>query len=109
MVQRRVRRSPQFIAEAQALVPPGGSPDGKTSFEEFAAGPLRAVETLFRRRWEDQPEAIEGTGIRYALTHDVPLFPALVVYGVLVEGDIIELVSVIIDPDYWDLVGDDPT
>ena len=60
--------------------------------------------------FEDLPEAVEGTGIRFVMTHAVPYFPALVIYGMLVADgeEIIELVDVVIDEDYFDTVDGDP-
>ena len=42
------------------------------------------------------------------MSHAVPIFPALVLYAVLADDDTVELISVTIDPDYFDLIGDDP-
>jgi hypothetical protein len=98
-VRRRVVRSDGFVERAQALFPIGGSSDGRPSFERFEAGPLRAVEELFSRRFDDQPEAIEGTGIRFAMTHGVPIFPAMVMYACLGTDGQVELLDVVIDRD----------
>lgn len=67
---------------------------------------LRAAEEAFSRDFEAQLEAFAG--IRFVMTHAVPVFPALVVYAVLADDDTVELVSITIDPDYFDLVSDDP-
>ena len=104
--RRRVRRTTHFLDEAQGLFPLGGSPDGRPSFELFADRILRAVEELFARDFEGQPEAFAG--IRFAMTHAVPVFPALVIYAVLADDDTVELLSITIDDDYFDLIDDDP-
>jgi hypothetical protein len=39
------------------MYPPGGSSDGRASFELFEERPLRAVEMLFERAFDDQLEA----------------------------------------------------
>jgi hypothetical protein len=108
-VRRRVVRSKGFLARAQALYPPGGSADGRPSFELFEAGPLRAVEELFGRKFGDQLEAVEGTGIRFVMTHEVPVFPAMVIYGCLGTDDSVELLDVVVDEGYFDLINDDTT
>ncbi len=64
---------------------PGGSSDGRPSFEQF----------------EDQPEAVEGTAIRFAVTHQLPVFPAMVMFGCLGTDDSVELLDVIVDEDYF--------
>lgn len=83
-----------------------GSPDGRPSFELFAEGILRAVEELFSRDFEGQPEAFAG--IRFAMTHAVPVFPALVIYAALADDNTVELWSITVDEDYFDLLDDDP-
>jgi hypothetical protein len=103
-----VVRSEGFLRRAQALYPPGGSTDGRPSFELFEQRPLRAVEEVFARRFDEQPEAVEGTGIRFAMTHGLPFFPALVIYACLGTDDAVELLDVVVDEDYFDLIGDDP-
>lgn len=42
------------------------------------------------------------------MTHAVPVFPALVIYAVLADDDTVELLSITIDDDYFDLIDDDP-
>jgi hypothetical protein len=106
--RRAVRRSQAFLDAARRLFPPGGTPDGRASFELFEAGPRAAIEELFGRDFEAQPEAVEGTAIRFAMTHAVPIFPALVIYAVLTTDEVVELIDITIDDDYFDLVGDDP-
>jgi len=98
-----------FLRSARILYPPGGSSDGRPSFELFEAGPLRAVEELFARRFDEQPEAIEGTGIRFAMTHGVPVFPAMVMYACMGTDDAIEILDVVVDDNWFELLRDDPT
>jgi hypothetical protein len=42
------------------------------------------------------------------MTHAVPVFPALVIYATLADDDTVELWSITIDDDYFDLIDDDP-
>jgi hypothetical protein len=67
---------------------------------------LEAVEELFGRAFDQQPEA--APGIRFALTHPVPLFPPMAFFAVLLTDGSVEIIDVIIDDEYWDLVGRDP-
>ena len=107
-MRRRVVRSEGFVQRAEALYPPGGSGEGRPSFELFCAGPLRAVEELFSRRFDDQPEAVEGTAVRFALTHDLPIFPAMVFYAWLGTDGAVELLDVVVDEEFFDRIADDP-
>jgi hypothetical protein len=43
------------------------------------------------------------------MTHSVPLFLAMVFYAALDVDGSVDLLDVVVDPDYWDLLGDDPT
>lgn len=107
-MHRAVRRSPGFLERAQQLYPPGGDPQGRPSFERFEAGPLRAVELAFSRDWERQPEAIEGMGIRFVMTHAVPVFPAMVFFAALGTDGSVDLLDVVIDEDYFEMLEGDP-
>ena len=105
---RRVVVSENTYREAQAHFPSGGSGDhGEPSFELFETRPLQAARDLFGAAFDSLPEAEIGTGIRYWITVDA-FFPALVFYGVLLTTGEVEIISVAVDPDYWDTIGDDP-
>ena len=90
------------------LYPPGGTPEGRPSFELFEAGPLRAVELAFSLDWEGQLEAIEGVGIRFVMTHGVPIFPAMTFFAALGTDDSVELLDVTVDEDYFEMLESDP-
>lgn len=107
--KRPVRRSPQFIAKAQSLFPPGGSASGGASFETFEDLVLPGVEEQFRRQFDDLPVALdEVDSIRPVMTYAGPFFPPLVIYGILVTGEEVELIDIEIHDDYWRLIGEDP-
>ncbi len=106
---RPVRPSAEFLAKAQALFPPGGSTDGRASFELFERLILRAAELQFSRQFDDLPVPLPEVGaIRHVMTHAVPLFPALILYGILLDDGAVEILDVEVDDDYWDLIADDP-
>lgn len=108
---RRVRRGTAFLEAARAAFPPGGSAEGTPSFELFEERVLQIVEQRMAATFEDLPEAVEGTGIRFAMTHALPYFPALVIFGMLVLDDgeeLIELVALEIDDDYFDSIESNP-
>lgn len=107
--RRRVVRSARFLEQAHHFFPPGGSAEGKPPFELFEQGPLRAVEELFSRAFEDQLEGLEGTGIRIATTHQVPVFPAMTFFAMLTTDDDVHLVDLLVDEEYFKLIADDPT
>src|SRR5262245_7540130 len=109
--RRNVVVSDLLVASAQRAFPPGGSPRGTPSYEQFESGPLVAAKEFFARRFDDAPEGLAGTGIKVWLTIDLPFFPPLAFYAVLDTRDGVELVDVTIeDPqDYWAMIESDPS
>lgn len=107
--RREVRRGARFLAAAKELYPPGGGADGGPSFERFVDGPLKGAETQFALAFDDLPSAIEGIAIKFVVTHGVPIFPAMVIYGMLATDGAVELVDVTTDPDYFDQISNDPS
>lgn len=103
--RREVRHSESFLEQARIFFPPGGSSDGRPSFELFTRWPLSAADELFSRSFDELPEI--APGIRGWLTLQTPFFPPIVFYAVLVV-DYVEIVSLTVDEDYWDLMEDDP-
>lgn len=102
--RRPVRRGEFFLEAAERHFPHGGTPDGRPSFERFDAGPLRAVEELFGRLFDELPEPYPG--IRAWTTIGVPFFGPMTFYGLLVN-DYVELIDLVVDEDYeWYSPGD---
>ena len=84
--------------------------DGRPSFELFEQLILRGAELQFALQFDDLPVALlEVPTIRHVMTHAVPSFPALIIYGILLTDGAVELVDLDIDEEYWDLIGNDPT
>jgi hypothetical protein len=109
MPRRPVRRSAAFLEQAERLFPPGGSAEGRPSFEVFEQGPLRGAATAFSLAFEAQREHIESVGsIRYVMVPPTQFFGPLVISACLLRDGTVEIVSVIEDEGYWDQVGDDP-
>ncbi len=109
MARRPVRRSPAFLEQARRLFPPGGSVEGRPSFGLFERGPLRGAETAFSLDFEAQREHIDGVGsIRYVMVPPTSFFGPLVISACLLADGVVEIVSVIEDEGYWDLIADDP-
>lgn len=97
------------MAKAKSFFPPGGSPSGQASYELFEDLVLRGVEQQLARQFDDLPVAVsEVPSIRFVMTHAVPLFPALIVYAILLTDNTVELVDLEVDEDYWDVIADDP-
>lgn len=84
--RRNVRRGDYFVEAAERYFPRGGAPDGRPSFEMFEAGPLRAIEGLFARAFEELPEPYPG--IREWTTIEVPFFAPMTFYALLVDDDV---------------------
>lgn len=96
-----------LLEHARELFPPGGSAEGRPSFELFCEGPLRAAIELFSRQFDETADA--AAGIKTWVTIAPPWFPPLVFYAARV-GDHIELLDVTSeDPqEYWAMIEDDP-
>lgn len=95
--RRPVRRGRYFLEAARGYFPVGGSSDGRPSFELFEGGPLKGIEELFARSFDELPEPYPG--IRVWTTIEVPFFAPMTFYGMLVD-DTVELVDVVLDEDY---------
>lgn len=106
--RRRVQHGAQFLEEARRLFPPGGSVEGRPSFALFADAVLKAAELAFGSDFEGQLVEMAGSPIRLVLTAQTPFFPQpLVFYGLIVAEDVVEIVDVVVDRDFWD-TGEDP-
>lgn len=91
------------------MFPPGGTETGRASFELFEQLVLRAVEFQLSRQFDDLPAALPDVeAIRHVMTHAVPLFPALVIYAILLSDGTVETLDLDVDEDYWDLIEGDP-
>lgn len=109
MPRRPVRRSAEFVRQARALFPPGGSSAGRPSFEVFEQGPLRGAEAAFSFDFEAQRRPIQGVAsIRQVIIPPTLSFGPLLISACLISDGAVELASVIEDEGYWDLVGNDP-
>jgi hypothetical protein len=109
MPKRQIRRSEAFIEDAKRLFPPGGSTEGRPSFQLFEQGPLRGAETAFSLNFEAQLEPVEGVGsVRSVMVPPTTVFGPLVIYAILTNDGIVEIVSVMEDEGYWNLVEGDP-
>jgi len=95
--RRQVRRSELFIETAQRFFPPGGSVQGRPSYQLFEDGPLGAIEFLFARRFDGLPDPYPGD--RAWTTIQAPLFPPMTFYAAGVD-DYVELLDLTVDTDY---------
>ena len=84
--RRAVRRGKLFLEAALGYFPRGGAPDGRPSFELFEAGPLKGIEELFARSFDELPEAYPG--VRAWTTIGVPFFAPMTFYGMLVDDGV---------------------
>jgi hypothetical protein len=99
--RRQVCRSDYFLETACAYFPPGGSVDGRPSFDLFETGPLRAVEDLCAHAFEQMVEVYPG--IRAWTTIDLPFFMPMTFYAALDTSGSVELLDLTCDIDYeWD-------
>ena len=108
MPRRRVIRSAGFLDSAHRLFPPA-SASGAPTFRLFEDGPLRGAEFAFARNFEAQPESVEGVGsVRYITIPPTPVFGPMVITACLLVDGTVEILSVIHDDGYWDMIAGDP-
>jgi hypothetical protein len=101
----QVSVSSELAADAVVRYGPERSGDGRPSEWDFWSGPLAAALVAFR----------DFDGLRVDGHPDVrtlhlvdPVFGPIVFVGVRVAPGIVELAAFDDDPDYWDLIADDP-
>jgi hypothetical protein len=107
-VTYRVVLSDAARRKAKLLYPDGGSPDGRPSFELFERTILAAALLRFARGFDDLPTIDGLDSIRFVTTHQVPLFPATVFYGILGTDGVIEMIDFDPDEDSFTLLESDP-
>jgi hypothetical protein len=81
------------------------SSEGTPSPTDFEQGPLAAARLQFEH-FDTLPEAV-GPAVRQCHVL-VPGFTPIVFIGVLVEPDLVEIAGFDDDPDYWDMIENDP-
>lgn len=109
--RREVRMHPDFEREAKENFPPGGSVEGRPSYELFLARPLVAFQAAFQH-WERNAMPLPGVhAIRSADVANDPFFPLLVAIATLMidpDGqEYIELSNLMVDWDYPPTPDDD--
>ena len=104
-MRRRVEVSAEVRARAVQEFPPGGSADGRPSYQLFCERALDPVVEAWARDFEASPEAQPGIPVRVALTFPAPFFPPMAFYGILVS-DHVEIIDYTVDEEYWDTFDD---
>ena len=79
--------------------------DGSPSEWDFWGGPMAAAIIAFRDF--DSLRSTEHPRVRTLHLVD-PVFGPVVFVGVLLDANVVELAEFDDDPDYWDLIGEDP-
>jgi hypothetical protein len=97
--------SARFEAIAKCEFPPGGSAEGRPSYELFLERPLRAFQAAFQH-WDSNAMPVKGiSSIRSADVANDPYFPLLQAIAVEVTDDAmnvhVELDDLIVDWDFW--------
>jgi 5-enolpyruvylshikimate-3-phosphate synthase len=107
--QRRVRRSDTFDSKAKSYFPMGGSTDGRPSFELFERLVLRGAAAQLARQFDELPVSVAGVpAIRHVMSVNSPFFPAFIIYAMLLDDGVIEMIDLEVDTDYMHLIADDP-
>jgi hypothetical protein len=100
-----VRWGDEVARKAASLFGPERASTGAPSEYDFTCGPLAAATTRFGE-FDTLPEEA-GPAVRSVHVVD-PALGAVVFIGVLVGDGVVEIADFEIDPDYWDVVGNDP-
>jgi len=82
------------------------SATGRPNREDFESGPLEAARLQFAR-FDLLPESM-GPAVRHCHVL-VPGFSVVVFIGVLIEESVVEIADFAEDPDYWDMINNDPS
>ena len=99
-------RVAQFVYErANERFGHSRSSTGSPSEFDFVAGPLAAAVFAFRGFDELSFDVVPA--VRTYIVVD-PAFGAIVFAGVLVADGVVEIADFRDDPDYWDLIRDEP-
>jgi hypothetical protein len=104
-VRYRVQVGPTVRQEIERRYRAERTPEGGPSLADFEGGPLAAATFRFEH-FDDLPEAM-GPSVRQCHVL-VPAFTPVVFIGVLVAPDVVEIAGFEDDPDYWDVIGNDP-
>lgn len=101
-----VRAGDALAADIARRHGPERTVDGRPSEWDFWSGPLAAALVAFR---DFDRLSVAGQGQDVRTLHLVdPVFGAVVFIGVRIAPGVVELAAVETDPDYWDLIADDP-
>ena len=100
-----VRVSDRLADAAAGEFGPKRSGGGQPSEWDFWSGPLAAALIAFR---DFESLEFDQVPIVRRYTYVDPVFGPLVFIGVLIDPSTVELDAFGYDPDYWDLVNDDP-
>ncbi len=84
---------------------PSRSPTGQPSEWDFWTGPLTAALIGFKD-FENLPFDLHPE-IRTLHIVD-PIFGVVVFVGILLEPGVVEIADFAIDPEYWEIIEDDP-
>ena len=103
-----VEVSPAVLAQARGLFPPGGSVDGRPSFEMWRDGPLEAVRQLFGSIFDELPDDTDLPGVKYWQTIRTPFFEPMGFFAIRDTNGQIEIYGFFEETGYSALVDDDP-
>ncbi len=99
--------STELVAKATLDFPATAAAKGSPTLHLFSRGPLEAARLFFAVTFDHAPTPIPGiTAIRQWDTLS-PIFGPLVFFAVLTGSEIV-VMDYLYDPDYWDIVNDDP-
>jgi len=98
VVHRQVRVAPGFFDQLDAQLCSERGPKGEPSATDFIALELPTIIETFAERFTELPEVVPGVPAGRMLIAPGVLVHAVVVYGLLSDDDVIDLIGVTIDP-----------
>ena len=102
---REVRVAQNVVARAHERFGESRSGKGAPSEYDFIGGPLASAIFAFRD-FENLSYDVVPAVRAYTIVD--PYFGAVVFVGLLIEGEVVEIVGFDDDPDYWSTVDEQP-
>lgn len=104
-MNREVRVAAEVLAEAHDRFGETRSATGRPSEYDFVSGPLAAAVFVFREFDQLHFEIVPS--IRSYVILD-PFFGPIVFTAILIDDGAVEIAAFADDPDYWDVIANDP-
>lgn len=98
MSRRQVRVTAAFFDQLDKQFGTERGPGGEPSVTDFIVMELPAIVERFAERFDELPEAVVGVGSVRALVAPGVLVDVFVVYGLLADDGVVDLMAVSFEP-----------